>query len=54
MITLQFTRAQVQDLYLTTLYVLRNCFDIDDMEEWNDLANMLFDAMDAYDKKHDD
>lgn len=54
MITLHLTRAQLQDLYTSTLYAFKHSTDADDMEKWNELSNILFEAIDAYDKKHDD
>ena len=54
MITLHLTRAQVLDLYFSTLYAFRSSNDVDDMEKWNELSNLLFEALDAYDKKHDE
>lgn len=54
MITLHLTRAQLQSLYISALYAFKHSSDVDAMEKWNELSNILFEAIDAYDKEHDD
>lgn len=54
MITLELTHSQIQDLYLSTLFAFNHAANVNEMERWNSLSNILFEAMDAYEKKHDD